>query len=69
MNARFVAQRLDDLLDEPRPSAPRTVTDATIERVVSGSPSHIRLSYATGIEKIMRGFGSNGNGPEETDIP
>ena len=53
----------------PLPSAPRTVTDATIERVVSGSPSHIRLSYATGIEKIMRGFGSNGNGPEETDIP
>ncbi len=32
--ARFLRQRLDGLLDEPRPGAPRTVTDAQVERVV-----------------------------------
>jgi transposase len=31
---RFVVKRLDGLLDEPRPGAPRTVTDAAVERVV-----------------------------------
>jgi transposase len=32
---RFVRERLDGLLDEPRPGAPRTVTDAAIERIVT----------------------------------
>ncbi len=32
--ARFVARRLDGLLDEPRPGAPRAVTDADVEAVV-----------------------------------
>ncbi len=32
--ARFVADRLAGLLDEPRPGAPRQVTDAQVERVV-----------------------------------
>ncbi|HEY7307531.1 MAG TPA: IS630 family transposase [Bryobacteraceae bacterium] len=32
--ARFVEQRLDGLLDEPRPGAPRTVSDAAVERVI-----------------------------------
>ena len=31
---RFVVQRLDGLLDEPRPGAPRKVDDAQVERVV-----------------------------------
>src|SRR5271154_107209 len=31
---RFVARRLDGLVDEPRPGAPRQVGDAQIERVV-----------------------------------
>ena len=31
---RFVERRLDGLLDEPRPGAPRKVTDAQVERVV-----------------------------------
>lgn len=31
---RFIAQRLAGLLDEPRPGAPRTITDAHVERVV-----------------------------------
>ena len=32
--ARFLRDRLDGLLDEPRPGAPRTVTAAHVERVV-----------------------------------
>jgi transposase len=32
---RFLAKRLDGLLDEPRPGAPRTITDAQVERVVT----------------------------------
>ncbi len=32
--ARFLRDRIDGLLDEPRPGAPRTVTDAHVERVV-----------------------------------
>src|SRR5712691_313356 len=31
---RFLSQRLDGLLDEPRPGAPRKVTDAAVERVL-----------------------------------
>jgi transposase len=33
--SRFVARRLDGLLDEPRPGAPRQIGDAQIERVVA----------------------------------
>jgi transposase len=34
---RFVTKRLDGLVDEPRPGAPRTVTDADVERVVTAT--------------------------------
>lgn len=30
----FVTKRVDGLLDEPRPGAPRTITDAAVERVL-----------------------------------
>jgi len=33
--ARFVARRLDGLLDEPRPGAPRRITDAQVEQVLT----------------------------------
>lgn len=32
---RFLAKRLDGLLDEPRPGAPRQITDAAVERVLT----------------------------------
>jgi transposase len=34
---RFVARRLDGLLDEPRPGVPRTITDAHVERVLTAT--------------------------------
>jgi transposase len=33
--SRFVARRLDGLLDEPRPGAPRRIGDASIERLIA----------------------------------
>lgn len=33
--SRFVRRRLDGLLDEPRPGAPRSISDADVERVVA----------------------------------
>jgi transposase len=33
--SRFLAKRLDGLLDDPRPGAPRTVSDAQVEDVVT----------------------------------
>lgn len=35
--ARFVATRLDGLLDEPRPGAPRKISDEAVERVVTAT--------------------------------
>ena len=69
--ARFAAQRLDGLLDEPRVGAPRTITDAQIDDVVRqtletpppdgthwstrGMAARVGLSQ-TAISRIWRAF-------------
>lgn len=35
--ARFIAERLEGLYDEPRPGAPRRISDAKVERVVTAT--------------------------------
>jgi transposase len=69
---RFVSHRLDGLLDEPRPGAPRTVTDAAIERIVTptleATPTHATpwstraMAQRSGVsrstvQRIWRAFG------------
>ena len=69
---RFVTHRLDGLLDEPRPGAPRTVTDAAIERIVAQTlemtPAHAThwstraMAQTSGVSRstvhrIWRAFG------------
>ncbi len=68
---RFVERRLDGLLDEPRPGAPRKISDADVERVVTqtleSKPPHAThwstrgMAKATGlsqtaISRIWRAF-------------
>lgn len=69
---RFLAKRLDGLLDEPRPGAPRTITDAQVEKVVVDTlesmprgathwstrqmAEHQGLSHTT-VGRIWRAFG------------
>jgi len=68
---RFVEHRLDGLLDEPRPGAPRKISDADVERVVTqtleSKPAHAThwstrgMAKATGlsqtaISRIWRAF-------------
>ena len=70
--SRFVARRLDGLTDEPRPGAPRTVTDEAVERVVTRTleamPTNAthwstrRMAAASGLSqstvgRIWRAFG------------
>ena len=70
--SRFVAKRVDGLLDEPRPGAPRTVTDARVEEGVRltleskprdathwstrGMAGRCGLSQST-VTRIWRAFG------------
>lgn len=76
---RFVERRLDGLLDEPRPGAPRRITDGDVERVVTTTlestprdathwstrslAEQLRLSRST-IHRIWRAFGLQ---PHRTD--
>lgn len=69
---RFVQHRLDGLTDEPRPGAPRTITDAQVETVVTktleskpanathwstrGMAKALGLSQ-TAVSRIWRAFG------------
>ena len=77
--SRFVDDRLDGLVDEPRPGAPRSVTDAQIEQVITttleskpeaathwstrGLAQATGLSFST-IGRIWRAFGLQ---PHRTD--
>jgi transposase len=69
---RFVARRLEGLADEPRPGAPRAVTDDVVERVVTRTletkPAHAThwstrgMARASGLSqstvgRIWRAFG------------
>lgn len=69
--ARFVTRRLDGLLDEPRPGAPRTISDEQVEAVIvktlETKPEHAThwstrgMAQATGlsqtaISRIWRAF-------------
>jgi transposase len=69
---RFVEHRLDGLLDEPRPGAPRKISDADVEQVITrtleSKPPHAThwstrgMAKATGlsqtaISRIWRAFG------------
>jgi transposase len=70
--SRFVTARLDGLLDEPRPGAPRRITDAAVEHVVTltleakprdashwstrAMAARCRLSQST-VSRIWRAFG------------
>src|SRR3954469_9816402 len=69
---RFVERRLDGLTDEPRPGAPRKITDADVERVITqtletkpkaathwstrGMAQAAGLSQST-ISRVWRAFG------------
>jgi len=44
--ARFLERRLDGLLDEPRPGAPRRITDEHVDRVITMTLES-RPPYAT----------------------
>ncbi len=45
--SRFLRRRLDGLLDEPRPGAPRTVTDAQVEEIVATTLETSRFAHRT----------------------
>jgi transposase len=55
--SRFVARRLDGLLDELRPGAPRTVSDEQVEKVITKTletkPEHATHWNTRGMAKAM----------------
>lgn len=76
---RFVRQRLDGLLDEPRSGAPRTVTDADVEAVVrrtlESAPPHAthwstrRMAERAGVSQstVVRIWHAFGLQPHRTE--
>ncbi len=77
--ARFVKARLDGLLDEPRPGAPRTISDEKVERVIAKTLheqprdathwSSRRMAKVTGLSQtaVMRIWHAFGLQPHRTE--
>ncbi|HJS90557.1 MAG TPA: IS630 family transposase [Steroidobacteraceae bacterium] len=77
--ARFATARLDGLLDEPRPGAPRTISDEKVERVIAKTLheqpndathwSSRMMAKATGLSQtgVMRIWHAFGLQPHRTE--
>jgi transposase len=61
---RFVEHRLEGLLDEPRPGAPRTISDADVERLVTQTLESKPLHSTHGSTRGM----ANATGLSQTAI-
>ena len=53
---RFLADRIDGLTDEPRPGAPRRITDAQVEDLVVAPWNRPRAPPPTGARGPWRGL-------------
>src|SRR3989442_15790954 len=82
--SRFVARRPDGLLDEPRPGAPREISDAAVERVLTWTletrprdATHWSTRSITrrcglsqsAVSRIWRAFARNPTGPKRFSSP
>ncbi|GAW47946.1 MULTISPECIES: helix-turn-helix domain-containing protein [unclassified Nocardioides] len=56
---RFLIDRLDGLLDEPRPGRPRTVTDAQVDKVITRTDA----KDAIHLTRLLRGRAHRGGDP------
>ena len=54
MRGRFIRERLDGLDDEPRPGAPRQISDAQIEHVIVRTLERRRAATLTGAAAVLR---------------
>src|ERR1700689_5726389 len=61
---RFRVQRLEGLLDEPRPGAPRSITDAQVERVVTNTLESMPANRTPWRTRLM----AEKTGPSQTAI-
>jgi hypothetical protein len=55
---RFVRERLDGLYDEPRPGAPRQISDAQIEQVIVRAAWAARRCSRSGVPSVSNPIGA-----------